>query len=557
MKKTRRNKGRSGRAHTKKRKSFYRNENSDSDRDAIEKTSDSDRDAIEKTSERTRRRLLERKERRREFNYERRRERTRGRTEGSTAREQSSLERTEGSTAREQSSLARDITNAFNGALDNIVEHIQDMDTSFESTQTVYNYRAGFDSVNYPIINVNYEYKEDNKAFYIKLFSNLHELYTRVGATDKNWQFVCIVIRKNRNNYQYMAFKPYYTNFSQSGSRYLDNDEYNNKLSELINYHIRNVIQNANLGGHLKDYLDRGEFVNIAMDYYIGRTISQAGWHVDTRRGNSLYTSLTYNNNTDMLGPELAYYEDYCSRENIHTVFRPIIYYPFGSVGINDNVIIHSTPYTKEMEEKHKLFENTQYASIYPNYEKLAEIRDYAKKNNLTIIEAARAKNVILNNLYLDPRIKQYADEHNMTIEDAARRLADTNNIEYKYIINNYIGPATTEVHSLPKLSPSIARRDYIPDSNLTRPTFIRCHITHHKSLREIDEIYGVPPEERRNLNSYIEGKKYFDYQILDESIFNDGDNNNIIDSNIDRLPQLIINDVIKRACEIKPNAGG
>jgi hypothetical protein len=35
------------------------------------------------------------------------------------------------------------------------------------------------------------------------------------------------------------------------------------------------------------------------------------------------------------------------------------------------------------------------------------------------------------------------------------------------------------------------------------------------------------------------------------------GDNNNIIDLNIDRLQQLIINDVIKTACQIKPNAGG
>jgi hypothetical protein len=470
--------------------------------------------------------------------------------------------------ARTRARTRARITSALNSAVDNIVEHIehsQDMDTSVEPTENVYNYRAGFDDVNYPILNVNYEYKEYNIARYAELFSNLHKLHNRVEATDKNWQFVCIVIQSNGENYEYVAYKPYYTNLSETGSRYLYNYEYNNELSELINYHISNVIYNANLGGYIREYLDKGEAVNISLDYYVGRTLGNAGWHTDTRRENSLYTNLTYNNQADILGPEIAYYDNQCMPFLNRTVFRPRINYPYGSAGFNDNIIIHSTPYTSEAESQNMLFNTYQSARILPNLKTIESIRRYANENNISIRKAAKAKDIILNDLYKNPIITQYANEHNMTEEDAARTISANTGIEYEDLIGSSIGPVTTEMHKLPILSSSKARREYTADSNLTRPSFIRCHITHHESLIEIEEIFGEP--QRQNSNSYINEHKYFDIQNLDniisEAIFKDGADNNI---NADikwplskkiKPSGIKINDIIKRACEIKPNAGG
>lgn len=407
----------------------------------------------------------------------------------------------------------------------NALEQITDRDNTPVSEVEKYNYRAGFDTLNYPIMNVNYESDTSSQRMYRDFFEELDGLYERVGASGRNWQFVSIVIQKIGDKYFFIPYVPYYVALSEANNAIMPlMPGMYNQLRTKINNHITNIVSNANLGKHIKEYLDNGEFIHISLDYYVARDLGQAGFHIDTRRGNSVYTHLIYNNDRDILGPELASFSEECAYgpdDQPVSVFRPVVHFPYGSAGFNDNVIIHSTPYSNDAEYERGLFTDFQNASILPSVVELKKIRKIAEKNGVSIEKAAE---------------------------------------DYGYNLFGFrFGPATVKSVQLPLLVPSPSRAS-IPNKDLgikigdryVRPSFIRCHMTHHTKFGEVEALFGDP-----NQNRYIMEHRLADFSELPSEMLGEVTENRVVDVMVtEEMSVVEINELLKGSCIRRENRG-
>lgn len=217
--------------------------------------------------------------------------------------------------------------------------------------------------VKFPLFNVNKARTENNINLYTYLFSELKKEQILVGTQDKNWQFIEIMLRKDvSTNYYFLTVNSPFHNVDETleimptGNRPLAPD---NVLLQNIILHMFNMIKNANMGSYIKHLLDSNKKVRVTMDYYVGRETSHSGFHKDTRERFGFYTTLTFDMGAKEIipGPEITHYNVLCPHNYTpeavnykRQVVRPIIRGPFGTIGFNDLVLLHSTPYTETAE---------------------------------------------------------------------------------------------------------------------------------------------------------------------------------------------------------------
>lgn len=107
------------------------------------------------------------------------------------------------------------------------------------------------------------------------------------------------------------------------------------------------IIKETNLLGTILKTIEKGDKMAVLFDFYYNRT-GNVGFHKDKFYFESLYVTLTYENNNIMLGPDIIAYPNNPSLraspyEELE-VFRPLIP-SYGRIGFNDVLFSHSSPF--------------------------------------------------------------------------------------------------------------------------------------------------------------------------------------------------------------------
>lgn len=228
-------------------------------------------------------------------------------------------------------------------------------------TLNEYNALVNLGNTKLPLFNVNRSTEMAYTNMYDYLFPKLREEQINAGIIEHNWKFIIIVLEKNTNTNEYILSAHYSLHNTEAlptGTQPISNDIV---LMDGILHHLSKVIKDASLGSYIKYLLDEGKKVKITLDLFVGRTLSHAGFHKDTREHTGFYTALTFNMKMGdkIPGPEMTHYNAMCpinERDGNminykRKVVRPVIHGPYGTVGFNDMLLVHSTPFTHQAEQ--------------------------------------------------------------------------------------------------------------------------------------------------------------------------------------------------------------
>lgn len=113
------------------------------------------------------------------------------------------------------------------------------------------------------------------------------------------------------------------------------------------------IIKECNLLGAILKTIEKGDKMVMLFDFYYNRTGS-IHFHKDKFYFESLYVTLTYENDNIMLGPDIIAYPNNpqlrARPDEELEVFRPLLP-PYGRIGFNDMLFSHSSPFDKLPEK--------------------------------------------------------------------------------------------------------------------------------------------------------------------------------------------------------------